>query len=161
MKKKLSHIDRSGMPAMVDVSKKKITTRTATARAEVFLPNEVLNAIVNNELVTKKGSVFQTAIVAGVMAAKKTSELIPLCHPLFTEDCQVKIALKKNHVIIDSSVKVTSKTGAEMEVLVAVSVAALTVYDMCKALSHDIIIGRIKLMSKSGGKTNYSRKEPQ
>ncbi|MGC4021264.1 MAG: cyclic pyranopterin monophosphate synthase MoaC [Cyclobacteriaceae bacterium] len=157
MKKKLSHLDKRGLPTMVDVSEKKITVRTAEARARVFLPKEILSEVVNNKLVTKKGSVFQTAIIAGVMAAKKTHELIPLCHPLLTEDCQIKISLKKNHAIIDSSVKVTAKTGAEMEALTAVSVAALTIYDMCKAVSHDIVIDGIQLISKTGGKKDFKR----
>ncbi|HCW06610.1 MAG TPA: cyclic pyranopterin monophosphate synthase MoaC [Cytophagales bacterium] len=158
MKKKLSHIDKSGLPSMVDVSKKKITTRTAQAQAKVLLTSKILNALHEGELITKKGPVFQTAIIAGVMAAKKTSELIPLCHPLLTEDCQIKIVKSKSGVIINSFVKVTAKTGAEMEALTAVTVAALTIYDMCKALSHDIIIEEIKLISKTGGKNDFNRK---
>jgi cyclic pyranopterin phosphate synthase len=157
-KGKLSHIDQAGLPSMVDVSEKKITVRTAEACAKVFLPKEVLKVIVGNEIITKKGGVFQTAILAGVMAAKKTAELIPLCHPLMTEDCQVKISLKKNYAVVNASVKVTAKTGAEMEALTAASIAALTIYDMCKALSHDIIIEEIKLLSKKGGKRDFNRK---
>jgi cyclic pyranopterin phosphate synthase len=156
-KSKLSHIDKSGLPSMVDVSGKGVTVRTARARAEVNLTNEILRAIKNDELITKKGPVFQTAILAGVAAAKKTHELIPLCHPLMTEDCQIKISLNKKKVIIDTAVKVTAKTGAEMEALTAASVAALTIYDMCKALSHDIVIEQIKLMAKTGGKRDFKR----
>ena len=106
----------------------------------------------------KKGPVFQTAIIAGVMAAKKTSELIPLCHPIAMEDCQIKISVIKEEAVVTSSIRVTAKTGAEMEALTAVSVAALTIYDMCKAMSHDIEIREIKLMKKTGGKKDFSRK---
>ena len=142
---------------MVDVSEKKITERIARAQAKVKLTKEIIEVIANDELITKKGPVFQTAILAGIAAAKKTYELIPLCHPLMTEDCQVKISLNKKKVIIDTMVKVTAKTGAEMEALTAASVAALTIYDMCKALSHDIIIESVQLMAKTGGKRDFKR----
>lgn len=142
---------------MVDVSGKKVTERTARAQAKVRLTKEIIEAIAGDELITKKGSVFQTAIIAGVMAAKKTHELIPLCHPLMTEDCQVKISVRENRVIIDTMIKVTAKTGAEMEALTAAAVAALTIYDMCKALSHDIIIEEIQLIAKTGGKRDFQR----
>ena len=140
---------------MVDVSEKKITERIAQAQAIVQLPKEVLDALNDNELMTKKGPVFQTAILAGVMAAKKTHELIPLCHPLSLEDIQVKIGIQKDTVVINSLAKVTAKTGAEMEALTAASIAALTIYDMCKALSHHIVIKEVKLISKTGGKTDF------
>jgi len=142
---------------MVDVSAKSTTIRIAKARAEVRLTKNILDAINGDELITKKGPVFQTAILAGVAAAKRTSELIPLCHPLMTEDCQVKISINNKRVFIDTTVKVTAKTGAEMEALTAASVAALTIYDMCKALSHDISIENIQLMAKSGGKKDFER----
>ena len=142
---------------MVDVSEKKITERIARAQAKVKLTKEIIEVIADDELITKKGPVFQTAILAGIAAAKKTYELIPLCHPLMTEDCQVKISLNKRKVIIDTMVKVTAKTGAEMEALTAASVAALTIYDMCKALSHDIIIESVQLMAKTGGKRDFKR----
>ncbi len=156
-KKKFTHIDSSGNPAMVDVSGKKITKRTAKAQATVHVGDEILSQINGNELVTKKGPVFQTAIIAGVMGAKKTSSLIPFCHPLGLEDCQVKIQVKKNRIVIDTSATITSRTGVEMEALTAASVAALTIYDMCKALSHNIVIGEIKLMEKTGGKKDFKR----
>ena len=140
---------------MVDVSGKKVTERIAEAQAMVQLPKEVLEAIEGDELITKKGPVFQTAIIAGVMAAKKTHELIPLCHPLALQDIQIKISIQNSQVIIYSKVKVTSRTGAEMEALTAASVAALTVYDMCKALSHHIVIKEVKLVSKTGGKMDF------
>lgn len=156
-KKKFTHIDASGNPAMVDVSEKKITKRTAKAQAIVDVGDEILSQIKDNELITKKGPVFQTAIIAGVMGAKRTSSIIPFCHPLGLEDCQIEIHVKKNKIVIDTSATITSKTGVEMEALTAASVAALTVYDMCKALSHHITIEQIKLMEKTGGKKDFKR----
>lgn len=155
--KKLTHINSSGNPQMVDVSSKVATARTARAQATIKVSSEILKQIKNQELVTKKGSVFQTAILAGVMGAKKTSDLIPLCHPLSMENCQVAIHVKNNKIIIDTLATITGKTGVEMEALTSASVAALTIYDMCKALSHDIIIEEIKLMEKTGGKKDFKR----
>jgi cyclic pyranopterin monophosphate synthase len=154
---KLSHVDNKGNPQMVDVSDKKITKRIARAQATVHLGKLILDQIQNNELITKKGPVFQTAIVAGVMAAKRTSDLIPFCHPLMLEDCQIKITVQGERALIASEAKITSKTGVEMEALTAASVAALTIYDMCKALSHEIVIEEIKLMEKTGGKEDFKR----
>jgi len=159
MTKQFTHIDASGNPQMVDVSNKKVTKRIARAQAVVFLGKEILSQMKGDELITKKGPVFQTAIIAGVMAAKKTHELIPFCHPISLEDCKVRISVKKNKAVIDTEAAITSKTGVEMEALTAASVAALTVYDMCKALSHEIVIGDIKLMEKRGGKKDFLRKE--
>ena len=156
--KKFSHTTNDGRPQMVNVSDKNISKRTAKARAVVKLGEEIASRIRDEELTTKKGPVFQTAIVAGVMAAKKTHELIPMCHPLALEDCQVRIHQKGGYAVIDTEVSITAKTGVEMEALTAASVAALTIYDMCKALSHDIIIEEIKLMEKRGGKNDYKRK---
>lgn len=155
---KLTHLDHAGNPHMVDVSSKAATPRTARAQATIKVSKEILKQIKNNELITKKGSVFQTAILAGVMGAKKTSELIPLCHPLSLENCQVAIQVKNNKIVIDTLATITGKTGVEMEALTSASVAALTIYDMCKALSQDIIIEEIKLMEKTGGKKNFKRK---
>lgn len=155
---KFSHVDSSGNPTMVDVSEKKSTVRIARAQAVVNLGSEIIRQIKNNELITKKGPVFQTAIIAGVMGAKRTSDLIPFCHPLGIEDCQVSITQEHDKLIISTVAKITGKTGVEMEALTAASIAALTVYDMCKALSHDIRIEEIKLMEKVGGKKNYKRK---
>ncbi len=159
MTKQFTHIDASGNPQMVDVSDKKVTRRIARAQAIVFLGKKILSQMKGDELITKKGPVFQTAIIAGVMAAKKTHELIPFCHPIGLEDCKVRISVKKNKAVIETETAITSKTGVEMEALTAASVAALTVYDMCKALSHEIIIGEIKLMEKRGGKKDFLRKE--
>jgi len=156
-KKKFTHIDSSGNPSMVDVSEKKITKRSAKAQARVNVGPEIIALIRGNELITKKGPVFQTAIIAGVMSAKNTSSIIPFCHPLGLEDCQIKIQVLGNSIIIDSMATITAKTGVEMEALTAVTVAALTVYDMCKAISHNIIIEEIKLMAKSGGKKDFKR----
>jgi cyclic pyranopterin phosphate synthase len=159
MKKKheLTHVDQAGNPQMVDVSEKKITKRSAHARGIIDVGKKILAEIKNNEIVTKKGPVFQTAIIAGVMGAKKTSELIPFCHPLGLEDCQIKITVEKNKIHINSFATVSAKTGVEMEALTAASIAALTIYDMCKALSQEITIEDIKLMEKTGGKKDFKR----
>ena len=157
MKNKLSHVDRRGNPQMVDVSEKKITRRTARAQAKVYLGKKILAEIRNHELITRKGPVFQTAILAGVMGAKQTATLIPFCHPLGLEDCQVRISVRAGKVVIDSLAVVNGRTGVEMEALTAASVAALTVYDMCKALSHDIVIEEVRLMEKTGGKKDFRR----
>jgi cyclic pyranopterin phosphate synthase len=152
---KLSHIDEDNRPNMVDVSKKAVTQREARARSAVHLPKAVLGALDGDEINSKKGPVFATAIIAGVMAAKKTHELIPFCHPLGLEVCDVSITLDGDHAVIDCTCKVTHKTGVEMEALTGASIAALTVYDMCKALSHDIVIGETRLMMKTGGKEDF------
>jgi len=152
---KLSHIDASGRPTMVDVGDKTATDRTAHARTRVRLPADVAAHIAGDEIRTKKGPVFATAIVAGVMAAKKTHELIPFCHPLGLENCKITIALEGSHAIVDCHCRVHHKTGVEMEALTGASVAALTIYDMLKALSHDIVIGETRLMAKTGGKQDF------
>jgi cyclic pyranopterin phosphate synthase len=158
MTKQFTHIDAKGNPQMVDVSKKKITKRLARAQASVFLGKEIIARMQGNELITKKGPVFQTAIIAGVMAAKKTHELIPFCHGLNLEDCKIIISVKKERAIIQTEAVITAKTGVEMEALTAASVAALTIYDMCKALSHEMVIEEIKLMEKRGGKKDFVRR---
>jgi cyclic pyranopterin monophosphate synthase len=152
---KLSHIDSQGNPAMVDVSVKAETKRVAKARATVAVGKEIIEQIKEGDLKTKKGSVFQTATLAGIMGAKKTAELIPLCHPLNLEDCAVDIKVVNDKIVITTSAVITGKTGVEMEALTAASVAALTIYDMCKAMSHDIVIEEIRLLEKTGGKSNY------
>ena len=156
---KLSHIDEQNQPTMVDVSAKMASDREAHARTTVHLPPEIIAELDGEEIATKKGPVFTTAIIAGVMAAKKTHELIPFCHPLGLENCNITITVAGDRAIIDCRCKVNHKTGVEMEALTGASVAALTVYDMCKAMSHDIIIGDTKLMSKTGGKKDYVRGE--
>jgi cyclic pyranopterin phosphate synthase len=158
MSDKLTHIDESGRAAMVDVSNKPVTRRTATARSIVLLPDVVLQQLSNGDLLTKKGAVFQTAIIAGIMGAKKTGELIPLCHSLGLDNCTITININpQNEVIIDCMAIITAKTGVEMEALVGASIAALTIYDMCKALSPDIVIKETKLIEKTGGKRDFKR----
>jgi cyclic pyranopterin phosphate synthase len=154
---KLSHVDSANRPTMVDVSGKSVTEREAHARSLVRLPTEVVSHITDDEIATKKGPVFATAIIAGVMAAKKTHELIPFCHPLGLDSCKVAIEVDGDTAVIDCRCKVTHKTGVEMEALTGASVAALTIYDMLKAMSHDIVISETKLMSKTGGKEDFKR----
>lgn len=156
--KDFTHIDAQGRATMVDVSTKKVSLRIATARSIVVLPREVLNKLVNDDIQTAKGSVFQTAIIGGIMAAKKTGELIPLCHPLGLDNCKIDIHVnEQQEVIIDCTTSITAKTGIEMEALVGASIAALTIYDMCKAMSHDIVIKETKLIEKTGGKNDFKR----
>ena len=145
---------------MVDVSGKPITRRVARARAIVSPGKEIIDQIVNNELITRKGPVFQTAIIAGVMGAKQTASLIPFCHPIGLDNCQVRIHVENERIIVDSEAVIEAKTGVEMEALAAATVAALTIYDMCKALSHDIRIESIMLMEKTGGKSDFKRDDP-
>ncbi len=153
-----THLDQKGQVTMVNVAEKKITHRTATARSIVVLPAAVLEKLVEGDIQTKKGSVFQTAIIAGIMASKKTGDLIPLCHPLGLENCHITLSFNDlQELIIDCTTSVTAKTGVEMEALVGASIAALTVYDMCKAMSHDIVIRETKLMAKTGGKRDFER----
>ncbi|SOE21540.1 cyclic pyranopterin monophosphate synthase subunit MoaC [Spirosomataceae bacterium TFI 002] len=151
-----THLDAQGNPSMVDVGEKPITKRSATARSIVILDNEILSHLADDEIKTKKGPVFQTAIIAGVMAAKKTGELIPLCHPLGLENCQITITInEKKEVVILCTASLSGKTGIEMEALTGASVAALTIYDMCKAFSHNIVIKETRLIAKSGGKSDF------
>lgn len=163
-KTKLTHIDDTGKPAMVDVGDKAVSQRTACARSIVILSDAILQQLsitgdATEEVYTKKGPVFQTAIIAGTMAVKKTSELIPFCHPLPIDGCKIEVYLNEaKEVVIDCTVRVTAKTGVEMEALAGASVAALTIYDMCKALSHDIVIKSTQLLEKSGGKQDFTRK---
>jgi cyclic pyranopterin monophosphate synthase len=160
----LSHVDAKNQPAMVNVGEKPVTKRTAHAIAVVSLPPELARLIAQHEIVGKKGPVFQTASLAGVMGAKKTSDLIPLCHPLPLDDCQIEIkpgpadARGAIDVVIHCRVSVCAKTGVEMEALAGASVAALTLYDMGKAVSHDIVIKEIRLLEKTGGKRDYHAK---
>ena len=153
-----SHLDEQGKVKMVDVGSKNETTRLAKAQAIVLMPAHVHDQLKAVDFSTAKGSVIQTAVIAGIMAAKKTPELIPLCHQLLLNSVDVQIEVVDSHLQIICSVKTSGKTGVEMEALTGASVAALTVYDMCKALSHDIEISSIRLLSKSGGKNDYERK---
>ena len=148
-----SHVDDRDQPTMVDVSGKQVTKRTAVALARVRFPHEVAQALADAGFSTAKGPVFQTAIIAGTMAAKRTHELIPFCHPLGIENCRIEIEMNERHEAeIRCTVGVHHKTGVEMEALTGASVAALTVYDMCKALSHEIVIAELRLVEKRGGR---------
>src|SRR5271168_260047 len=140
-----THLDADQRPTMVDVSDKAATKRTATAEARVHFPAGVAAALRDSGLRSPKGPVFDTAIVAGVMAAKRTHELIPFCHPLGLDDCKVEIEDQRGgEIVIRCQVSIHHRTGVEMEALTGASVAALTIYDMCKALSHDIEITRVR-----------------
>jgi cyclic pyranopterin monophosphate synthase len=158
MKTKLSHIDSRGKAVMVDVSEKKKTTRIAEASAEVKVSTRVFDALKQNQIA--KGDVLTAAKIAGIQAAKKTSELIPLCHNILILKVDVELNLnsKNKTVQIKSFAKTNSVTGIEMEALTAVSVAALTVYDMCKAMDKSITISEIKLLSKTGGNSGSYRR---
>ncbi len=152
---KFSHIDKES-PAMVDVSGKEDTTRTAIAQSKVQLPEDMKEHVADNEIKTLKGPVFQTAIIAGIQGAKRTAELIPLCHLLNLSKVGIDINISNElEVTITCTVKCHGKTGVEMEALTGASVAALTVYDMCKAFSHNIIIRETRLLEKTGGKSDY------
>lgn len=176
----LSHIDAQGRPAMVDVSGKEVTGRIASARAVVTFPPGVTifgqdyfspeektkrdESVVScmaapvSEIMSAKGPVFATAIIAGTQAAKATSQLIPFCHTIALEDCKIACVMVSPSVIgITCTVKSRGRTGVEMEALTGVTIAALTIYDMCKALSHEIVVGPIELVAKSGGKSDFAK----
>lgn len=155
MSDSFSHINDKNQPKMVNVGAKNSTKRKATAKASIFLGNEIISHFSNNELITKKGPVFQTAIIAGIQAVKKTSDLIPMCHPLLINGVDITIEISdKEHCEIICSVEMEGKTGVEMEALTGASVAALTIYDMCKAISQNMVIKEVKLLEKTGGKSD-------
>jgi len=155
-----THLDAANNPSMVNVSEKAVTHRSARARAIVSLPQAVLDLLERGDIHMPKGPVFQTAIIAGVMAAKKTGELIPLCHPLGMDHCSVSIHVNEQQdVVVECTASIHAKTGIEMEALTGATLAALTIYDMCKALSHDIVIREIRLMEKTGGKRDFKREK--
>ena len=155
----LTHIDATGRPAMVDVSGKPATVREAVAETRVRFPMAVALQLRSAGLSTAKGAVVDTAIIAGTMAVKRTSELIPLCHPLPIDGCRIAIDwLNETSLRIECAVRTTHRTGVEMEALTGATVAALTVYDMCKALSHAMVIGPAKLVAKSGGKHRVGKR---
>jgi cyclic pyranopterin monophosphate synthase len=149
--KKLSHFDEQGKIKMVDVSGKETTSRRAVASAKILLNAETLQILQSNE--NPKGNPLEIARIAGIMAAKRTSELIPLCHQINLSKVGIKIELTETGVSLEAEAKTASQTGVEMEALTAVSVAALTIYDMCKAVQKDIVITEIQLESKFGGKS--------
>jgi cyclic pyranopterin monophosphate synthase len=152
---KLSHLNENGEAHMVDVSGKMVTTRSATARASVMAALETIEIITAGT--AKKGDVLATARIAGIMAAKKTSDLIPLCHPLMIAKVTVDFELADDHINVEATVKVEGKTGVEMEALTACSVACLTIYDMLKAVDRGMIISNLRLAEKTGGKSGTFR----
>jgi cyclic pyranopterin phosphate synthase len=152
----LTHVDAAGKPTMVDVGDKAVTHRTAVAETRVRFPAAVAGTLRQAQYATAKGPVFQTAIIAGVMAAKRTHELIPFCHPLGLERCDVSIDMQGDEAVVRCTVSVHHKTGVEMEALTGASIAALTIYDMCKALSHAILIAETRLVEKHGGKRDVT-----
>ncbi|MEO9891256.1 cyclic pyranopterin monophosphate synthase MoaC [Aurantibacter sp.] len=157
MSKELSHIDEEGNASMVDVSNKKSSVRNAIASGKVIFPVGVFEKLAEQDFLGHKGSIIQTAIIAGIQAVKKTSELIPLCHQINLSKINIDIIPVKNALQVTCHVKCNEQTGVEMEALTGVSVAALTIYDMCKALSHDIKISEIQLEQKTGGKNDFNR----
>lgn len=153
----LTHIDSQGLPRMVDVSGKQETLRQAEAEAVLWVGSEVMKAIRDGR--TPKGNIFETARIAGVMGAKRTSELIPLCHPLNLTHASVDMELFEDRIVIRTSVRTHGSTGVEMEALTAASVAGLTLYDMLKALSKEMHLDGLRLLAKSGGRSGNYRAE--
>ena len=151
----ITHLSKKNKPQIIDISKKEITKRTATAQGSIIFSKKTFKKL--EKMQTKKGEITNVAILAGIMGAKKTSELIPLCHNIDITNVDIKITTNKklSNLVINASVKSTSKTGVEMEALTAVSISCLTIYDMCKSLDKKIIIDKIKLVSKKGGKSDY------
>jgi len=149
---KLTHVDNQGNPAMVDVSEKIISLRTAMAESRVRLGQNIIDLLQGEEIYTKKGPVFQTAIIAGTQGAKRTADLVPFCHPIGLDDCKIEIKIDGIDAVVTCSTKVTAKTGIEMEAITGASIAAITIYDMCKAMSHKIEIINTRLLEKTGGK---------
>ncbi|AER57035.1 cyclic pyranopterin monophosphate synthase MoaC [Pseudoxanthomonas spadix] len=152
----LTHLDAAGQPAMVDVSDKAVSARQATAQCLVVFPTEVAAQLRRDALRSAKGGIVETAVIAGTMAVKRTHELIPFCHPLPIDGCRLAIDWHGDDTLrIECSVRTTHRTGVEMEAMTGATVAALTVYDMCKALSHAIVVGPAQLLGKHGGKRDF------
>ncbi len=155
MSDNLTHIGSDGLPKMVDVGEKQITARKATARGEISMSAATLSAIVNGGI--KKGDVLATAKIAAICAAKKTYELIPMCHNVPLDGCDVSFEIKERSVVVNATTAATAKTGVEMEAITAVSAALITIYDMAKAMDRGMVIGNIRLLEKSGGKSGLYR----
>ena len=154
--KTLSHVDATkGLPRMVDVSNKTTTTRKAIARCRVVFPRDAWDTLTASGFAGKKGPVLATAVVAGVQGAKRTSELIPFCHPVALDACDVSFEEQELALEVTCAVTTTHRTGVEMEALSGASIAALAVYDMTKALSHSIVVEDLRLIEKTGGKSDY------
>lgn len=154
--KKLSHFNASGQATMVDVSEKEVTRREAIARGEILMQPETIALLARKAL--PKGDGLEAARLAGILAAKKTGELIPLCHPLGLDYVDVQINVQPDRLTLEATVRCTGRTGVEMEALTAVAVAGLTLYDMCKAVDREMVIGQIRLVKKSGGRTGEYRR---
>ncbi|MBF0863317.1 MAG: cyclic pyranopterin monophosphate synthase MoaC [Gluconobacter potus] len=158
--KTLTHVNERGEdPRMVDISGKDVTERSAHAQARLVFPSEMARTLSEAGFMTAKGAVLTVAQIAGVMGVKSTSQLIPLCHPLSLSGCRVDITIEGDEAVIDCRVSCKGRTGVEMEALTGASVAALTIYDMCKAMSHDMVIREVRLMGKAGGKRDFQRIE--
>ncbi|KXV18923.1 cyclic pyranopterin monophosphate synthase MoaC [Gluconobacter oxydans] len=158
--KTLTHVNERGEdPRMVDISGKDVTERSAHAQARLVFPAEMARTLSDAGFMTAKGAVLTVAQIAGVMGVKSTSQLIPLCHPLSLSGCRVDITIEGDEAVIDCRVSCKGRTGVEMEALTGASVAALTIYDMCKAMSHDMVIREVRLMGKAGGKRDFQRIE--
>ncbi|MHA8101763.1 cyclic pyranopterin monophosphate synthase MoaC [Aquirufa nivalisilvae] len=155
MAAEFSHLDAQNQPGMVDVGAKNSTTREAKAQSVVYLGAEIIQHFEAAGWQNKKGSILQTAIIAGTMAAKKTGDLIPLCHPLGLDACSFEMDVQAEEIVITCTCRLYAKTGVEMEAMVGASVAALTIYDMCKSVSKGLVIRETKLLSKSGGKSDF------
>ncbi|MDX1683860.1 MAG: cyclic pyranopterin monophosphate synthase MoaC [Saprospiraceae bacterium] len=153
----LSHINKDDQPEMVDVSAKDKTVRSATARSRINVGREIMKKLNDDDFITAKGSLIHTTIIAAQMAAKKTSDLIPLCHPIAMTACTIKVeVIDDQRIEVLCTVKTKDRTGVEMEALTGASVGTLTIYDMVKALSHDICIEETRLLKKTGGKSDYA-----
>lgn len=153
-----THINKKNNPKMVNISEKKVTKRKAIAKATMFLGKEIINQFTNSELITKKGPVFQTAIIAGIQAVKKTSDIIPMCHPLLINGVDIDISvIDATQIEVTCEVSIEGKTGVEMEALTGVSATCLTIYDMCKAFNQKMIIKEVKLVEKKGGASDFKK----
>jgi cyclic pyranopterin phosphate synthase len=155
--RELTHLDQNGLPRMVDVSAKRETVREAEAEAVLWVGDKVMHAILDGK--TPKGNIFETARIAGIMGAKRTSDLIPLCHPLQLTHASVDMELRQDDIVIRTKVKTIGSTGVEMEALTAASITALTLYDMLKALSKEMRLNGLRLIAKSGGRSGKYRAE--
>ena len=153
----LSHLDERSVPRMVNISSKENSQRSAIARTEVWLPEEIREKFKDGDIHAKKGAVFKTAIIAGTMGLKQTSQLIPFCHQINIEGIKIDITLEGDRAVILCSVNTYGKTGVEMEALMGAQIAALTIYDMCKSLGHQMRIENCHLLKKRGGKSDYQR----
>ena len=156
----LTHLNSKNQPGMVDISDKVPTQRTATALSRIVFPVGTLPSGCMDEIQTRKGPVFHTAIIAATQAVKRTAELIPFCHPLPLDGIKVEISFTDESTVeIQCTVKTTNKTGVEMEALTGATLAALTIYDMCKSLTHDMVISETRLLQKSGGKSDFQHEQ--